>query len=328
MAEYLGTIVVNFIWGVSPFGEFDVLECRSEKIRIFCVGIIFAALFRFIPLPRRRPVPLPRWILSGRASSARRQRSGARSPSKSNRRSGLRQSRRRSLAGGKILSKPQKPIKLALALNGSLPGISLNLGLTEFKQGHFEAAISPLKAACRQDPSSAQARTLLGMHHYGTRCFGDAIRYLEPLVRTDPETSASAGAGSELSAGEELFLRPETIQENPRAEPELCGCTHVMGEALDGLAARSRGHRRVSGGGQGFSGGTGCGFGLGYLYWKTRQYDDAKREFEAELKIDANHAQALAYLGDIELKRENLGGRDCVAEESPGSEERPARGGV
>ena len=46
-------------------------------------------------------------------------------------------------------------------------------------------------------------------------------------------------------------------------------------------------------------------FGLGYLYWKSHQYDDAKREFENELSVDSSHALALAYLGDIEMKRNN-----------------------
>ena len=46
-------------------------------------------------------------------------------------------------------------------------------------------------------------------------------------------------------------------------------------------------------------------FGLGYLHWKLRQYDEAKAEFERELANDPNHAQALAYLGDIEMKRNN-----------------------
>jgi tetratricopeptide (TPR) repeat protein len=43
-------------------------------------------------------------------------------------------------------------------------------------------------------------------------------------------------------------------------------------------------------------------FGLGYLYWKSQQYDHAREEFERELANDPNHAQALAYLGDIEWK--------------------------
>ena len=47
-------------------------------------------------------------------------------------------------------------------------------------------------------------------------------------------------------------------------------------------------------------------FGLGYLYWRSHQYDEAKREFETELALDPNNAQALTYLGDIEMKRNNL----------------------
>jgi Flp pilus assembly protein TadD len=43
-------------------------------------------------------------------------------------------------------------------------------------------------------------------------------------------------------------------------------------------------------------------FGLGYLRWKMRQYDDTKWEFEAELVVDPENPQALAYLGDIEMK--------------------------
>jgi tetratricopeptide (TPR) repeat protein len=41
------------------------------------------------------------------------------------------------------------------------------------------------------------------------------------------------------------------------------------------------------------------------LYWKSHQYEEAKAAFEAELSIDATNAQALAYLGDIELKANN-----------------------
>jgi tetratricopeptide (TPR) repeat protein len=38
------------------------------------------------------------------------------------------------------------------------------------------------------------------------------------------------------------------------------------------------------------------------LYWKANEYDQAKAEFESELGIDPANAQALGYLGDIELK--------------------------
>ena len=55
-----------------------------------------------------------------------------------------------------------------------------------------------------------------------------------------------------------------------------------------------------------------------------RQYDEAKAEFERELAIDPNHAQALAYLGDIEMKRNNPGGRPGAAQEGGAAKRRPA----
>ena len=47
-------------------------------------------------------------------------------------------------------------------------------------------------------------------------------------------------------------------------------------------------------------------FGIGYLYWKSHQYDEAKREFESELSVDPKQALALAYLGDIAMKENNF----------------------
>ena len=44
----------------------------------------------------------------------------------------------------------------AIALNPRLPGIQLNLGLAEYKQGHFQAAIPPLRAALLQDPGTSR----------------------------------------------------------------------------------------------------------------------------------------------------------------------------
>jgi len=45
----------------------------------------------------------------------------------------------------------------ALAIRPNLPGIHLNLGLAEFKQGRFESAIPALEAASRQSPQNGQA---------------------------------------------------------------------------------------------------------------------------------------------------------------------------
>ncbi len=92
------------------------------------------------------------------------------------------------------------------------------------------------------------------------------------------------------------------------AECAVCSCptAHVLvGEALDGLGRTSEAVAEFQTAAKVDPHEPNLHFGLGYLYWKLRQDDDAKPEFEKELAIDPSHAQALAYLGDVELKRNN-----------------------
>jgi tetratricopeptide (TPR) repeat protein len=41
----------------------------------------------------------------------------------------------------------------ALTLNPKLPEVQLNLGLAEFKQGHFQAAVAALRAGLERIPA-------------------------------------------------------------------------------------------------------------------------------------------------------------------------------
>ena len=90
---------------------------------------------------------------------------------------------------GVVLSKEQKykeaaaAYEKALALNPNLPGMQLNLGLAEFKQGRFQAAIGPLRAASVADSQNRQAATLLGLSYYGAKHFAEAAKYLEPAAK-------------------------------------------------------------------------------------------------------------------------------------------------
>jgi tetratricopeptide (TPR) repeat protein len=42
-------------------------------------------------------------------------------------------------------------------------------------------------------------------------------------------------------------------------------------------------------------------FGLGYMYWKQKRYEDARSAFEGELAQQPHHTQALTYLADTEM---------------------------
>ena len=102
------------------------------------------------------------------------------------------------------------------------------------------------------------------------------------------------------SCAQEQFR--QLLQQNP----DSAAAHMLLGQALDGL---QRTHEAIAE----FEAAAKVApreepnvhFGLGYLHWRLRQYDEAKAEFEQELAIDPNHAQALAYLGDVEMKRNN-----------------------
>jgi len=105
---------------------------------------------------------------------------------------------------------------------------------------------------------------------------------------------------------EENTCALEQFQWIQQKEPDSAAAHMLLGEALDGLgrtieaigefqAAIKVAPREPS-----------AKFRTRLLYWKLRQYDDAKPAFESELSIDPANPQALAYLGDIELKKNDL----------------------
>ena len=94
----------------------------------------------------------------------------------------------------------------------------------------------------------------------------------------------------------------EQFQTLLQQSPDSAG-THVLtGEALDGLGRTAEAITEFQAAAKIAPSEPNVHFGLGYLYWKSQQYDQARPEFERELALDPNHAQALAYLGDIEWK--------------------------
>lgn len=63
---------------------------------------------------------------------------------------------------------------------------------------------------------------------------------------------------------------------------------------------------------------------LGIAFYKTEMYDEAEREYRKVLDIDANNAEALFYLGLVELKRGHLESAEGLLRQSVEVEERPA----
>jgi len=195
----------------------------------------------------------------------------------------------------------------AIALNPGLPGVQLNLGLAEFKLGHFQSAIPPLSAALGADPDNLQVRTLLGMSCYGAKRFAEAAKYLNTAAKADPgNVQLHQVLAQSCLAAKEYSCALEEFRQILERDPDSSAAHMLAGEALDGLGRTPEAVAEFQTAAATAPREPNVHFGLGYLYWKLHQYDDAKPAFEQELINDPGHAQALAYLGDIELKRNNL----------------------
>ena len=203
------------------------------------------------------------------------------------------------LAGKSDFAGAVRAYQRALTLDPRVPHLYLNLGLAYFKQGHFREAL----AAFKKEPSNDRVITLTGMSHFGLGEYKLAAAVLRPLQVTQPD-NAELGyllAKCYLWAGEydqamEMFR--SLLVRDPNSAP-----VHMLlAEALD---ADDREHEATAEFEEAVKAGAQqpeVHFGLGYLYWKQRRYEDAEREFRAELKNNPEHALSLAYLGDLLLR--------------------------
>jgi len=191
----------------------------------------------------------------------------------------------------------------ALAIEPHATPAELNLGLAYFKMGNFTGAIPLFHQVMKAQPDNQQVRLLLGMSLYGVGQFREAAAYLQAAAERDPANMQlrQALAQSYLSGGEYDKAKAE-FEQMLKRDPNSPAVHMLLGEAYDGLnqpkeaiaeyrAATSQGYL------------PNAHFGLGYLLWKDRRYDEAAAEFRKELASDPSHAQAMAYLGDVVLKQ-------------------------
>jgi Flp pilus assembly protein TadD len=67
----------------------------------------------------------------------------------------------------------------SLALKPHQPDVSFNLGIAEFKQGHFSAAIPAFELLAKEKPEDHRSALLLGMSYFGLRQYAKANPYLQ-----------------------------------------------------------------------------------------------------------------------------------------------------
>lgn len=194
----------------------------------------------------------------------------------------------------------------ALALDPKMPGLQMNLGLALFKGDELNEAIrvfNPLlKKQLPNSPEAQRLTILIGMAHYGLGEFATAIPYLKEATGREPQNlpfrlllAHSCLAAKQFQCVLGVYHEILTLNAES-AEADM-----LAGEALDEMKDYDGAVQQFRAAVKANPKEPNVHFGLGYLLWGQKQYENAALEFQEELANVPNHLQALAYLADCDM---------------------------
>jgi len=194
-----------------------------------------------------------------------------------------------------------------LVLNPAMPGVRLNLGLAQFKSGALKDAIQTFTSLMKSEPpSSAEAfrlTTLIGLAHYGLGEYADAVPYLRRAATGDPQNlpfRLTLAQSCLWSKQYQCVL--DVYKEILSLNAESAEADMLAGEALDEMKNTAGATEQFRAAVKADPREPNVHFGLGYLLWGLMQYDEAAQQFKAELANNPDHAQALVYLADTDMR--------------------------
>ena len=195
----------------------------------------------------------------------------------------------------------------AMALDPALPGLRMNLGLALFKAGELKEAVRIFNTLLKTAPaSSAQAhrlQTLIGMADYGLQQYAAAIPLLKQATVDDPQNLPfQLILAHSCLAARQYQCVLDVYHEILNLNAESAEADMLAGEALDEIQDHAGAIQQFRAAVKANPREPNVHFGLGYLLWTQGQYSDAAREFEVELANVPDHAQALVYLADSNIK--------------------------
>lgn len=195
----------------------------------------------------------------------------------------------------------------ALALNPAMPGLRLNLGLSLFKSGALKEAIQTFTPLLKSPPSASaevlRVTTLIGLAHYGLGEYPAAVPYLKQATAADPQNLPFRLALAHSCLWSKQYQCVlDVYKEILTLNAESAEADMLAGEALDEMKNTAGATEQFRAAVKADPKEPNVHFGLGYLLWGLMQYDEAAQEFQAELTNNPDHAQALAYLADTDMR--------------------------
>jgi tetratricopeptide (TPR) repeat protein len=194
----------------------------------------------------------------------------------------------------------------ALTIAPAMPGLRPNLGLAYFKNGDYKQAIEMFSPMLKANPGDQRVTLLVGMSFYGLGEYAAATPYLKRAADGDTQNlelqltlAHSCLFAKEYQCVLDAFHRIVALNAES-AEADM-----IVGEALDEMHDPLGAQKEFRAAIAVDPKQPNVHFGLGYLLWTKAQYDEATAQFEAELKNNPQHALAMLYLADTQMKTGN-----------------------
>ena len=195
----------------------------------------------------------------------------------------------------------------ALALNPAIPGLRLDLGLSQFKSGDLKEAIQTftllLKSETTSSPEAQRLTTLIGLAHYGLGEYAAAVPFLKQTTALDPKNlpfrlvlAHSCLWAKDYQCVLDVYHQILTLNAES-AEADM-----LAGEAYDEMKNDAGATEEFRAAVKADPRMPNVHFGLGYLLWRLMQYDEAAQQFLAELVNNPDHPLALTYLADSDIR--------------------------
>ncbi|MGB6692115.1 MAG: tetratricopeptide repeat protein [Terracidiphilus sp.] len=195
----------------------------------------------------------------------------------------------------------------ALALNPAMPGLRMDLGLALFKSGALKAAVQTFTILLKSEPPSSpealRLTTLIGLAYYGLGEYAAAVPYLKQATEADKQNLPFRLALAHSCLWSKQYQCVlDVYHEILTLNAESAEADMLAGEALDEMKDPAGAAEQFRAAVKADPREPNVHFGLGYLLWGLMQYDEAAQEFQAELANNPDHAQAMVYLADTDMR--------------------------
>jgi tetratricopeptide (TPR) repeat protein len=195
----------------------------------------------------------------------------------------------------------------ALALDAAMPGLKMNLGLAEFKSGELKDAIETFTPLLRSEPADSsealRLTTIIGIAHYGLGEFAAAVPDLKEAATADPKNLPfRLMLAQSYLASKQYSQVLDVYHEILLLNAESAEADMLAGEALDEMKDHAGAIAQFRAAVKADPKVPNVHFGLGYLLWSQSQYEEAAKEFQAELVNVPDSEQSMAYLADAEIR--------------------------